>query len=68
MNMCGRKYYGGMYDWMNGSSQGSSGNFMNGIVDKATDKSHDLLILNGIPCFPDSSSFTYFLHAKELVW
>jgi hypothetical protein len=38
INMCGRKYYGGMYDWMNFSVHGSSGNFMNGIVDKATEK------------------------------
>jgi hypothetical protein len=36
--MCGRKYYGGMYDWMNDSGHGSSGNFMSGIVDKATKK------------------------------
>jgi hypothetical protein len=36
--MCGRKYYGGMYDWMNVSDHGSSGNFMSGIVDKATKK------------------------------
>jgi hypothetical protein len=36
INMCGERYYGGMYDWM--GFDGSSGNFMNNNVDKATKK------------------------------
>jgi hypothetical protein len=36
VNMCGERYYGGMYDWM--GFNGSNGNFMNGNVDKATEK------------------------------
>ena len=36
--MCIRATTGGMYDWMNSSGHGSSGNFMNGIIDKATEK------------------------------
>jgi ribonuclease HI len=38
INMCGRKYYGGMYDWMNSYDYGSYGNFMSGNVDRATEK------------------------------
>ena len=34
--MCRKQYYGGMYDWM--GFDGSSGNFMNNVVDKATEK------------------------------
>jgi hypothetical protein len=38
VNMCGERYYGGMYDWMDFNDYGSSGNFMNGNIDKATEK------------------------------
>jgi ribonuclease HI len=38
INMCGRSYYGGMYDWMNNYDHGSYGNFMSGNVDRATEK------------------------------
>jgi hypothetical protein len=38
INMCGRNYYGGMYDWMNDCDHGSNGNFMSGNVDRATKK------------------------------
>jgi ribonuclease HI len=38
INMCGRNYYGGMYDWMNDYDHGSNGNFMSGNVDRATEK------------------------------
>jgi hypothetical protein len=38
INMCGRNYYGGMYDWMNDYDYGSYGNFMSGNVDRATEK------------------------------
>jgi ribonuclease HI len=38
INMCGRNYYGGMYDWMKNYDHGSYGNFMSGNVDKATEK------------------------------
>jgi hypothetical protein len=38
INMCGRNYYGGMYDWMNNYDHGSYGNFMSGNVDRATEK------------------------------
>jgi len=34
--MCGGRYYGGMYDWT--CFDGSNGKFMNGNVDKATEK------------------------------
>jgi hypothetical protein len=37
INMCGRNYYGGRYDWMNDYDHGSYGNFMSGNVDKATE-------------------------------
>jgi hypothetical protein len=36
INMCGKRYYGSMHDWM--GFDGSSGNFMNSNVDKATEK------------------------------
>jgi hypothetical protein len=36
--MCGRNYYGGMYDWMNVNDHGSNGNFVSGNVDKAIEK------------------------------
>jgi hypothetical protein len=38
INMCGRNYYGEMYDWMNVNDHGSNGNFMSGNVDRATEK------------------------------
>jgi hypothetical protein len=38
VNMCGRNYHGGMYDWMDEYDYGSHGNFMSGEVDKATEK------------------------------
>jgi hypothetical protein len=38
INMCGERYYGNGYDWMDFEDHGSSGNFMNNNVDKATGK------------------------------
>jgi ribonuclease HI len=38
INMCGRKYNVGMYDWMNLAMFGNSANLMNNVVDKATEK------------------------------
>jgi ribonuclease HI len=38
INMCGRNYYGGMYDWMDSYDYGSYGNYMSGNVDRATEK------------------------------
>jgi hypothetical protein len=38
VNMCNDRYYGGRCDWMDFNDYGSSGNFMNGNVDKATEK------------------------------
>jgi hypothetical protein len=37
VNMCNDKYYGDHYDWMDVDDYGSHGNFMSGIVDKATE-------------------------------
>jgi hypothetical protein len=37
VNMCNERYYGAMYDWMDVNDYGSSGNFMNGNIDKATE-------------------------------
>jgi hypothetical protein len=37
INMCGERYYGSRYDWMDVDDRGSSGNFMNN-VDKAIKK------------------------------
>jgi hypothetical protein len=36
VNMCDERYCGGMYDWMGVNDYGSSVNFMNGNMDKAT--------------------------------
>jgi hypothetical protein len=36
--MCHERYYGGIYDWMDVNDYGSNGNFMNGNIDKATEK------------------------------
>jgi hypothetical protein len=38
VNMCGRKYNVGMYDWMDYAEHGNNANFMNNVVDKATEK------------------------------
>jgi hypothetical protein len=36
--MCGRKYNVGVYDWMHYDEHGNNVNFMNNVVDKATEK------------------------------
>jgi ribonuclease HI len=38
VNMCGRKYNVGMYNWMEFVEQGSSASYMNNVVDKAMEK------------------------------
>jgi hypothetical protein len=36
VNMCGRKYNDGLYDWMGFAEYDNRANYMNNVVDKAT--------------------------------